>query len=131
MNFMENLDDDYKLFIDGEPDLNNQNLGFDVNDKNVLQACSNSEDAIPLISESPVFDSTIDEVMKLYDKPELIAANSDVQKIFTYDNVIFSNLCKNKNAFDTIFDKMGLDKLLNLGKKTGNANLLDAILNMK
>ena len=130
INFMENLDDDYKLFKDGEPDVNNKNLGFSVNGKNVLQACSNSEDAIPIISESPVFDSTIDEVMKLYDKPELIAANSDVQKLFTYDNVIFSNLCKNKNAFDTIFDKMGLDKLLNLGKKTGNANLLDAIMNM-
>ena len=131
MNFMEKLDDDYKLFKpDGEPDLHNKNLGFDVNSKNVLQACSNSDDAIPIISESSVFDSTIDEVNKLYDKPELIAANSDIQKIFTYDNVIFSNLCKNKNAFDKIFKNMGLDKLLNLGKKTGNASLLDAILGM-
>ena len=131
MNFMEKLDDDYKLFKeDGEPDLNNKNLGFDVNGKNVLQACSNSDDAIPIISESPVLDSTINEVEKLYDKPELIAANSDVEKLFTYDNVIFSNLCKNKSAFNEIFNKMGLGKLLDLGKKTGNANLLDAILNM-
>ena len=30
MNFMEKLDDDYKLFKeDGEPDLNNKNLGFE------------------------------------------------------------------------------------------------------
>jgi len=118
INFMEKLDDDYKLFKeDGEPDLNNKHLGFAVNGKNVLQACSNSDNAVPIIAESPVFDSTINEVTQLYDKPELIAANSDVQKIFTHDNVIFSNLCKDKNAFDTIFKKMGLDKLLDLGKK--------------
>ena len=131
INFMEKLDDDYKLFKpDGEPDLNNKNLGFEVNGKNVLQACSNSDDAIQIISESSVFDSIIDEVNELYDKPELISTNDDIRKIFTYDNVIFSNLCKNKKAFDTIFKNMGLNKLLFLGKKTGNANILDAILSL-
>ena len=71
MNFMEKLDEDYKLFKENvEPDINNKNLGFAVDSKNVLQACSNSENAIPIIAESPVFDSTIDEVTKLYDKSE-------------------------------------------------------------
>lgn len=129
MNFMEKLNDDYKLFNEsGEPNLNNKNLGFEINGKNVLQACSNSENAIPIIAESPVFDATINEVTKLYDKPDLIASNSDIQKLFTYDNVIFSNLCKNKSAFNSIFNKIGLDKLLQLGKKTGNTNLLLSIL---
>ena len=37
MNFMEQLDNDYKLFKNnGEPDLNNKNLGFAVDGKNVL-----------------------------------------------------------------------------------------------
>jgi hypothetical protein len=131
MNFMEKLDDDYKLFKeDGEPDTNNKNLGFAVNSKNVLQACSNSDNAAPIISESPVLDSTIDEVTKLYDKPEVIASNDDVKKLFNYDNVIFSNLCKDKKAFGDIFKKIGLDKLLEIGKKSNNPNLLDAILNM-
>jgi len=131
MNFMEKLDDDYKLFKEnGEPDINNKNLGFALNAKNVLQACSNSDNAIPIIAESPVLDSTIDEVTKLYDKPEVIASNEDVKKIFNYDNVIFSNLCKDKKAFGDIFKKIGLDKLLELGKKSTNPNLLDAILNM-
>ena len=131
INFMEKLDKDYKLFNeDGTPNVNNRNLGFDVSGKNTLQACSNSENAAPIISESPLFDSIIAEVLKLYEEPGLIASNGDVQKIFLYDNVIFSNLCKNKDAFDKIFNKIGLDKLLNLGKKTGNVNLLDAILNM-
>ena len=131
MSFMENLDNDYKLFKkDGEPDLNNKNLGFEINSKNVLQACSNSENAIPIIAESPVFDSTINEVTQLYEKPELIASNSDIQKLFLYDNVIFSNLCKNKTYFDSIFNKVGLDKLLSLGKKTGNVNILESTLNM-
>ena len=131
LNFMEKLDDDYKLFKpNGEPDLNNKLLGFSVDGKNVLQACSNSDNSIPIISESPVFDSTIGEVMSLYHKPELLAANSDIQTLFSYDNAIFSNLCKDKKAFDTIFNKIGLDQLLELGKKTGNSNLLNEILNM-
>jgi len=131
MNFMEKLDKDYKLIKDdGTPDVNNRNLGFHVNGKNVLQACSNSDNAIPIITESPVFDSTIKEVLSLYNNPELIGKNGDVQKVFLYDNVIFSNLCKDKKAFDEIFNKIGLDKLLSLGKKTGNINLLDASLNM-
>lgn len=131
MNFMEKLDNDYKLFKDdGEPDVNNKNLGFEVNSKSVLQACSNSENAIPIISESPVLDSTIDEVTKLYDKPELIASNDDVKKLFNSDNEIFSNLCKDKKTFGDIFDKIGLDKLLEIGKKSTNPNLLAAILNM-
>ena len=131
INFMEKLDKDYKLFNpDNTPNVNNRNVGFDVSGKNTLQACSNSKNALPIIAESPIFDSIIDEVLKLYDQPGLIASNGDVQKIFLYDNVIFSNLCKDKKAFDKIFDKIGLDKLLTLGKKTGNVNLLDAILNM-
>ena len=131
MNFMEKLDDDYKLFKeDGEPDTNNKNLGFEVNSKNVLQACSNSDNAIPIIKESPVLDSTINEVTKLYDKPEVIASNDDVKKLFNYDNVIFSNLCREKKTFGDIFKKIGLDKLLEIGKKSTNPNLLDAILNM-
>ena len=131
MNFMEKLDDDYKLFKEnGEPDTDNKNIGFAVNSKGVLQACSNSDNAIPIISESPVLDSTIDELTKLYDKPELISANDDVKKIFNADNAIISNLCKDKKAFDDLFKKMGLDKLLDIGKKSDDPNLLEAILNM-
>ena len=114
----------------GEPEVRNKNLGFEVNSKNVLQACSNSENAIPIIQESPVFEETIQEVNKLYENPELIANNSDIQKLFTYDNVIFSNLCKDKEAFNTIFNKMGIDELITLGQKTGNVALLKAISNM-
>ena len=75
-----------------------------------------------------MFDDTINEVTKLYGKPELIAANSDVQNLFHYDNIIFSNLCKNKIAYDNIYKKIGLDKLLELGQKTGNTSLLNSIL---
>ena len=77
-----------------------------------------------------MLDSTIDEVTKLYDKPELIASNNDVEKLFNSDNEIFSNLCKDKKTFGDIFDKIGLDKLLDIGKKSTNPNLLTAILNM-
>ena len=131
MNFMEQLDNDYKLFKeDGEPDINNKNLGFEVNSKSILKNCSNSENTIPIISKSPVLDSTIDELNKLYDKPELIASNDEVEKLFNSDNEIFSNLCKDKKTFEDIFDKIGLDKLLEIGKQSTNPNLLTAILDM-
>ena len=48
-------------------------------------------------------DSTIDEVTKLYDKPQAISSNDDVKKIFNADNAIISNLCKDKKAFDELF----------------------------
>ena len=131
MNFMERMDGDYKLFDkNGQPDLNNKLLGFNIEGKNVLQSCSNSDDAVPIIAQSPVFSSTINEVKKLYEHPEIIAAHSDVAQLFAYDNVIFSNLCKDQDAFNNIFDKMGLQELLVIGKKTGNAKILDSILGM-
>ena len=80
---------DYKLFKpDGEPYLNNNNnLGFDVNSKNILQVCSNSYDTIPIISDP--LSIQIDKFNELYDELEL--------------NVIFSNLCKSKNALIKYF----------------------------
>lgn len=58
LNFMEKLDKDYKLFNDdGTPNVNNRNLGFAVTGKNTLQACSNSPNATPLITDSPLFAS--------------------------------------------------------------------------
>ena len=33
-----------------------KNLGFEIEGKNVFQACSNSDNTIPIIAESPVFD---------------------------------------------------------------------------
>ena len=75
-----------------------------------------------------MFDDTINEVTKLYGKPELIAANSDVQNLFHYDNIIFSNLFKIKIVYDNIYQKLGFDKLLDLGQKTGNTSLLNSIL---
>ena len=105
-------------------------LPFNVNAKAVLQDCSHSDNAIPLIIDSPVLDSTVKEVTTLYNHPEVLESNEDIKKIFLYDNIIFSNCCKNQKGFEFIFNKIGLEQLMSLGKKTGNVVLLEAIVDM-
>ena len=105
-------------------------LPFNVNAKAVLQDCSHSDNAVPLIVESPVLESTIKEVTTLYNHPEVIDTDEGIKQIFLYDNIIFSNCCKNQKGFEFIFNTIGLEQLILLGKKTGNAVLLEAIVDM-
>lgn len=131
MNFMENLNDHFKLVKkDGNPNTGDIECCIMVGAKDVLQACSNSLNAQPIIRESPVFLDIIDELKTLYDKPDLVKNNEDVNKCFKFDNIIFSNLGKDKKGFDVIFNRLGLDNLLKIGQKSCNPNLLENILSM-
>lgn len=119
VNFMEKLTEE-----------KNQNMHFQVGSKDTMKNCSNSENAVPIILDSPLLDKLIEETLELYEHPEILSTNPDMKKIFLYDNIIFSNICKNKKGFEAVFNKIGLDKLLILGKKTGNIDLLEAIITM-
>ena len=131
MNYMENLNDDYHLLNkDGNPNTGAWQCPIMVGSKDVLQACSNSEDAIPFIRDSQVLMDVIEELDKLYDKPNLVKGDDKVAKCFLADNVIFSNVCKDKKGLEVIMNKLGLEKLLSLAKKTANSNLLDGILSL-
>ena len=57
------------IYLIRRENLNNKHLGFIVEGKNVLQSCFNNKYAIPIITESPAFGSTINEVRGLYDHP--------------------------------------------------------------
>ena len=102
---------------------------FNKNSKNVLQDCSNSENTIPIIIDSPIMKNLTNEIVYLYENPNELS-NEDIKKIFLYDNIIFSNICKNQKGFEEIFNSLGFDNLISLGKKTGNVILLDAIMSM-
>ena len=53
-----------------------------------------------------------------------------IQMNYQMNNIIFSNICKNQKGFEEIFNSLGFDNLISLGKKTGNVILLDAIMSM-
>ena len=129
INFMEKLSNDTS-------DSNNTNEGskppieLSVGSKDVLKNCSNSENAVTVIIDSPLLDKLIDETLLLYNNPETISNDTYMKQIFLYDNITFSNICKSKKGFEVVFNKIGLERLLELGKKTGNVDLLEVIINM-
>ena len=131
MNWIDNFNDDFKLINkDDTPNIDSIEFPIMVEAKDVLQACSNSEDAKPFIRDSNVLMDIIGELNVLYDKPDLVKSNDNIGKCFLYDNVIFSNLCKDKKGLDVILGQLGLEKLMSFGQKTGNSNLLEGILSM-
>ena len=121
-NYLEKLSKNEKL---------NYLLSFSKNSKEIIQNCSNSENLISIIIESPIFDSIINELLNLYENTELLNSNEEIRKIFLYDNIIFSNICNNKKGFEKVLEKIGgIEKLIDLGKKTGNELILEIIISM-
>ena len=119
VNFMEKLAEE-----------KNNNISFNVGSKDTLKNCSNSENAVPVILDSPILNNLIMETLELYDHPEVLSSDPNMKKIFLCDNITFSNICKNKKGFEAVFKMIGLEKLILLGKKTGNVDLLEAIITM-
>ncbi|MCQ2815881.1 MAG: hypothetical protein MJ252_01320 [archaeon] len=111
-------------------DLDKNPMQFHLRAKDVLKNCSHSENAIPAIIQSPLFDKLIDELMKFYDQGDEALREPEMRKLFLCDNIIFSNICKDKNGFDTVFNKIGKEKLIEIGEKTGNADILAACMDM-
>ena len=54
---------------------------FNKNSKNVLQDCSNSENTIPIIIDSPIMKNLTNEIVYLYENPNELL-NDDIKKIF-------------------------------------------------
>ena len=95
-----------------------------------LTNCTWSESAVLLLVDSPLLDSLIEEVLTLYEKPDEMIENDELRTCFLYDNINFSNVCKCQKGYEAIFKKIGLDKLISLGLKTGNVEFLSSILDM-
>ena len=119
LNFMERLctekENDFLIYI----------AALDI-----LKNCTWSESAVLLLVDSPLLDNLIEEVLSLYEKPDEMIENDELRTCFLYDNINFSNVCKSQKGYEAIFKKIGLDKLISLGLKTGNVDFLSAILEM-
>lgn len=53
-----------------------------------------------------------------------------MRDIFRASNKIFSNLCQNIKGFNFVFEKLGLEKLLELARNSYDETIIDAILEM-
>jgi hypothetical protein len=128
LNFIENLSNDLKN--DKNNNIKNYLTNYNVQSKDILQCTSNSENCIPLIINSSVFPEITSEYINFYNSADLLADNPINQKLFLYDNIIFSNVCKSKKGFDLIFNEIGLDKIIDIGYNTNNIFLLESIILM-
>ena len=64
------------------------------------------------------------------ENPKIINSNSNIKKIFIYDNSIITNVCMISKSYEQIINKLGIELILKLGTKTGNIILLENIINM-
>jgi len=106
----------------------NLHIRYYLDSLEITKNCTTNDSGIALLLTSSICDNVIDEVVRLYDNPEEINQNSDVKHIFGFSNSIFSNLCKSKDGFNYLYNKIGLDKLLRIAKMTNNLDILSAIL---
>ena len=96
----------------------------------IVKNCTLSENTMQAFLSSPVSDTIIDEVIKLYEQPEAIMTNKDLRQLFYVTNIIFSNICKFKKGFNYLAKKIELEKLLLIGGQTQNIDILTAISEM-
>ena len=115
LNFMEKLNDqeDFPVYISG---------------LDVVKNCTYSENAVLSLIENKLFDHLIEEVLKFYNNPELLSKNDNNKICFFYDNILLTNISKIKKGFEAFFNKIGIEKLLTICKKTGNFDFLTSFV---
>ena len=112
LNFMEKLnkkEDDFAIYLSA---------------LDVVKNCTWSENAVLSLIENKLFDKLIDEVLEYYNNPQLLTENDENKICFFYDNILLSNICKVNKGFEAIYNKIGIEKLLNICKNTGNLDFL-------
>ena len=129
ISFTEKIIEDYKE-NESISSINNILLTLTENAKNILQYCSCNPSIISFIVESKIMNNIINEIINFNENPEILKSNLLINKIFLYDNIIFSNVCKNKNGLNVIFNKIDLNKFLSLGIKAENILFLETIINL-
>ena len=120
LNFMERLISDNR----------EENFAIYLGCLDILKNCTWSESAVLLLLESSVLDKLIEEILNFYNKPELLTQSDELRSCFLYENILFSNICKCNKGFEAFFNKIGMEKLIVLGKNTGNIDFLTAIVEM-
>jgi hypothetical protein len=105
-------------------------MKFYIDSLDIAKNCTFSESSIPVFLDSKISTPIVEEVISLYEKPEIISSNPDLKSLFFFSNMIFSNLCRSRRGFGYLVNQIGLEKLIEIGKKTANVDILSAIVEM-
>ena len=120
LNFLEKIISDQK----------EENFQLYLGCLDVLKNCTWSESASLLLIDSPILDKLIEEILEFYKNPEKVSQNDEKRSCFLYENILFSNILKCQKGFEAFFNKIGIDKLIILGKNTGNIDFLTSLMEM-
>ena len=96
----------------------------------VLKNCSLTPAVSIMLIDSTIFDNLLTELLDFYYNPDKLKENEDIPIYFLYENILFSNIMKTQKGFEVLFSKIAIDKLIYLGKNTGNISLLTGIIEM-
>ena len=94
----------------------------------VVKNCTYCENAVQELTSSSYFDLFIEEILKFYENLETIKDNKDNMICFYYDNIILKNITKYNQGYESLYNKIGFEKILNIAKNTNNINMLNFII---
>ena len=120
LNFLEKIISDKK----------EENFQLYLGCLDVLKNCTWSEPASLLLIDSPVLDKFTEEILDFYNHPEKVSQSDEMRSCFLYENILFSNILKCQKGFEAFFNKIGIEKLIILGKNTGNVDFLTSLIEM-
>lgn len=134
LNFMEKINSDLDENNLNTTENNSKTLEIpaflQIESLNIAKNCTTSESAIAIFISSSVAEKIISEIFDIYKNPNKIQTDANLRDSFRASNKIFSNLCQNKKGFNFVFEKLGLEKLLELARNTYDETIIDAILEM-
>ena len=131
INFLGKITEDYNN--DKSKGVNNDInyiSNFISKGKFILKECSQSENCLNIILDSPIFHNIITEILEFNQNPKSISINSNTKRIFIYDNAILTNIYIMIKSYEQILKKIDINTLMKLGIKTLNIILLEYITNI-
>ena len=96
----------------------------------VFKNCTLTDAICIMLIDSSIFTTLLDEFLDFYENPDKLKQNQDIPKYFFLENALFSNILKTQKGYEAFFNKVSIDKLIIIGKNTGNLDLLINIMKM-
>ena len=96
----------------------------------ILKNCTLTEAVSIMLIDSPILENLLDELLDFYVSPEKVNKDENTTKYFLYENIIFANILKTQKGFEFILNKVTADKLIFIGKNTGNIDFLTSIIDI-
>ena len=96
----------------------------------ILKNCTLTDAVSIMLIDSPILEKLLDELLDFYVSPEKLSKDENIQKYFLYENIVFSNILKTQKGFEYMLNKVPIDKLIFMGKDTGNIDLLTSIIDI-